>query len=639
MAGAASAQLSIGSDALRQIAARSIFLHERLAATDKAAGGIRDRELEERWRACLGADGLARRLSWLKPATAVEHARDGVEYRPTESREWIDLLAEALAATPSAEPGNYSLAASPVAFEELLVPFVEAGRRRLRREAGEAFVLLSEAAQTTLERSLLLLLSHLSLGVFNLEFALHQSLAGRFPWPAGRPSDRFYRRFVADMLAGGLLEIMREYAALARLLSSCACHWARSHAQLLQRLQDDWPAIMLTFGLAGRRCRIEGIAPYRSDPHDGGRAVAIIALPDARRLVYKPRSVDMEAGLGELLAWANACGFSQAYRPVALLARDGYGWMEYVASEPCRAAAQIDNFYARTGGLICLMALLQGTDFHHENLIASGDQPVIVDPETLFHPRMPPEVSVDLGPGSRRSAERDDCAGRLAETGFLPSGQGPDFSALGATGPVETSFRVARCEAANSDAMAINYETYRVPRRDNVPILNGRPETAAAHRHAIVAGYREMARLVLRHRPSLLAAIGRFAGRRGRMVARSTNTYGLLLQAALRPELMRDGAARGIFFERLRSAAVRRKGRPPCWPILDAELRALERLDVPYLVSACDRPDACWPSPLEEAIARVEQITPASIEKAVRQLARMLSRLRTESMQASVPVS
>jgi type 2 lantibiotic biosynthesis protein LanM len=627
MAGAAAAQLNIRGDVLRQIAAGSMFLHERLALPRTAAAGIDGDELLTQWRASLGIDGLARRLAWqgLDDKPHGPRAAHGNDDASATDDGWIELLADALAAPLPTGPRRYLADTVPAAFEELLLPFVEAARRRLQRDAGEALALLSEPAQIALERSLLLLLSHISLGVFGFEFALHQNLAGRFPWPDAAHSDRAYRRFVGDMLAGDLLELMREYAVLARLLSSWSCRWARSHAELVQRLQSDWPAMARAFALADTRCRVEMIMPYRSDPHNGGRAVSIITLCGGRQLVYKPRSVDMEQGLGELLAWANAGGFSQRFRPVALLPREGFGWMDHVACAPCAEPAQVAAFYHRTGGLLCLISLLQGTDFHHENLIACGDQPVVVDPETLFHPRIPSDVAADLGAGARRSDDDDDLARRLAETGFLPSGSGPDFSALGATEPIETPFRVARCEAANSDAMAVNYEIYEAPRRDNVPTLNGRPEPAAAHQDAIVAGYAEMSQLVLRNRPSLLAVIARFAGRRGRVVARSTNTCGLLLQASLRPELMRDGATRGVLFEQLRREAVRHAQPPRCWPILDAELRALELMDVPYLVNVCDRAEPCWASPLQEAIARVEKITPQAIDVAVERLARTLS--------------
>ncbi|MGH6671537.1 MAG: type 2 lanthipeptide synthetase LanM [Xanthobacteraceae bacterium] len=625
MAGTAAAQLTLGGDLVRQIAARSMFLHECLAAQGGAAD-LQSEDVQTRWLASLGAGGLARRLAWQRPIAPLRPEQAVASVAPDG---WIELLAEALTAPPPDETRRYRylVAGCPVAFEDLLLPFIEAARRRLRREAAAAYPLLSDAAQIALERSLLLLLSHVSLRVFHFEFTLYQNLSGRFPWVGASASNGGYRRFVRDLLAGGLPEVMREYAVLARLLALKSAEWAGTHGELLRRLQSDWPAIVCGFDLADVPCRIENIVPYRSDPHHGGRTVAIVTLPGGRRLVYKPRPVDMEEGLGELLSWANACGFSQPYRRVALLRCDGYGWVDHVAHAGCDDLCQIRAFYIRIGGLLCFAALLQGTDFHHENLIACGNQPIIVDAETLFHPRLSPDVIADLGSGARRSVEDDDFGNRLVETGFFPCGRDFDFSALGATEPIETPFRVARCDPVNSDAMGIRYETYRVARRDNVPTLNGHPETAAQHRQSVINGYGEMARLVLRNRSTLLAAIGRFVGRCGRVVARSTNTYGLLLQASLRPELMRQGAERGILFEQLRRAAVGRRQRPACWAILDAELRALERLDVPNLPNVCGQSDVCWPSALEEVVARIRHVTPASIEKEIARVAWMLSRL------------
>lgn len=625
MAGTAAAQLSIGGNLLSEIADRSMFLHECLAAPSSMTHLHRE-DLQAAWRASLGADGLGRRLTWSHAgeASGLETTSDDVA-----PDGWLELLAEVLAASPSEEttPCRYLAPASPVAFEELLVPFVEAAQRRLKQETAGAYPLLSEASQIVLERSLILLLSHLSLRVFHFEFTLHQNLSGRFPWSNASSSNTEYRGFIRGLRAGGLPEVMREYAVLARLLALQADGWARAHGELVRRLQSDWPAIVRNFGLTDAPCGIEDIAPYRSDPHQGGRAVAIITLPGGRRLVYKPRPIDMEEGLGDLLGWANACGFSQPYARLALLTRDGYGWVDHVAHAGCSDAAQIKAFYTRIGGLLCLAALLQGSDFHHENLVACGEQPIIVDAETIFHPRLSPNLIADLGSGARRNRESDDFDSRLAETGFFPSGHDPDFSALGATTSIETPFRIARCQSINSDAMEIGYETFCVPPRDNVPTLNGHPEPAAKHRQPVIDGYRQMAQLILRNRSTLIATIGRFAGRRGRVVVRSTNAYGLLLQASLRPELMRHGLERGILFEQLRRAAVTHTQRPACWPILDAELRALERLDVPNLVNVCSRSDACWSSALDEVIARVQRITPASIEREIDCVAQMLSRL------------
>jgi|SRR5215510_15999712 hypothetical protein len=57
--------------------------------------------------------------------------------------------------------------------------------------------------------------------------------------------------------------------------------------------------------------------------------------------------------------------------------------------------------------LLCIVYALCGTDFHSENMIASGDQPVLVDLETLLTPGLPESVG---GPKGRAAEQRDELA-------------------------------------------------------------------------------------------------------------------------------------------------------------------------------------------------------------------------------------
>lgn len=513
-------------------------------------------------------------------------------------------IAARLGVTDAAAP-RYLNAAAPYPFEELLVPFVEAARAELARQAGAALDVFSAAARTTLERALLQFLSHLALPTLETEFALWRALEGSYPWPAAAPSTAAYDRFVAAMRDGGMARTLREYPILDRVVAAWTAGWARSHARLARRLARDWPEIRERFGL-GAEGRVVAIAPYRSDPHRGGEAVAILEFAGGRLLVAKPRALTMEVELDELLAWTNARGFPAPFRRVAMLTREDYfedyfedhgedyGWMEHVAAAPCATRAEVAAFYTRAGGLLCLLSLLQATDLHHENLIAAGAHPVVVDVETLFHPR--------AAAGGLESA--------IAATGFLPAGD-PDFSAFGATGAVATPFPSARCDAVNSDAVAVTREPYRAPRRDNVPTLHGRQETASAHAGSIAHGFAAMYRLVIRHRGELLARLGRLAGRRARVIARSSNVYGLLLQRSMQPDFMRDAARRAALF-----AGLSRD-----------EIDALERLDVPYLDAACDEPFGGSPPALAVVMSRVERAAAADLSSHLQFLRSELAKL------------
>lgn len=61
-----------------------------------------------------------------------------------------------------------------------------------------------------------------------------------------------------------------------------------------------------------------------------------------------------------------------------------YGWIKYIHPCPCKNLEQIENFYRRIGVLLAITDALNYTDGHCENLIASGEYPVLLDGETLF---------------------------------------------------------------------------------------------------------------------------------------------------------------------------------------------------------------------------------------------------------------
>ncbi|HYO76036.1 MAG TPA: DUF4135 domain-containing protein, partial [Thermoanaerobaculia bacterium] len=236
-------------------------------------------------------------------------------------------------------------------FDPLLLPFADRGGAELEAEERQALAVFSPEARATIDRALVQFLSQLAAPALREHAALR-----RFPWES---DDR-------AASADEVVEVLHEYPLLAELLAAWAQRSACAHAELAGRVQREWPGL-----------RVDAIAPYQSDPHDGGRTVATLALCDGSSavstVVYKPRSVEMEHAFGDLLTWANARQFPWPFRRVEVMPRDGYGWMERVATAPCETRQEVEAFFARAGGLLAFAALLQGTDLHHENLIAARD--------------------------------------------------------------------------------------------------------------------------------------------------------------------------------------------------------------------------------------------------------------------------
>jgi lantibiotic modifying enzyme len=126
-----------------------------------------------------------------------------------------------------------------------------------------------------------------------------------------------------------------------------------------------------------------------------------------------------EAAYHRLLAWLNERGAPLPFKVLEVLDRSTHGWVEFVEHLPCRDHDEARRYYERAGMLLCLIYVLEGTDCHHENIIASGEYPVLIDAETLMHHRARAVVPEDEN-------AQTEAFGRLGHsvlrTGLLPAG-------------------------------------------------------------------------------------------------------------------------------------------------------------------------------------------------------------------------
>ena len=93
-----------------------------------------------------------------------------------------------------------------------------------------------------------------------------------------------------------------------------------------------------------------------------------------------------------------------------------------------------------------------------------------------------------------------------------------------------------------------------LPPGRNRPNLDGQETSPLSHVDAIVEGFDRVYRTLLAHRDELLAEGGpleRFADDEVRVLARPTRVYGLILQAATHPDILRDSLDHDRLLDRL----------------------------------------------------------------------------------------
>jgi type 2 lantibiotic biosynthesis protein LanM len=556
---------------------RALTLSERLSlprATAGQAGGEEDAaraaRRAQRWRAeppfgtaALFAERLA--MDGMTEEDFLHLLGEPIESIPARlgaPPNWLARLARAFAQRPS-DDGSLPplLAGCKPELAELLraiAPMISEGLSRLR------------AGARTLAAH-----SHLAFNPDSVEEVLSADLAGQLVTQAARtltlelnvarlqgqlegetPAERF-RSFTRLLRRPErALALLQEYPVLARQLTTCINDWVAASLQFLGHLLADWVAIWNTFNPTGRPgalVRVEGMG----DRHRGGRGVRIAEFSPNFRVVYKPRSLAVDVHFQQLLTWLNERGADPPFRPLQVIDRGTHGWVEFVSPQGCTRRKEVERFYRRLGGLLAVLDALEATDFHHENLIAAGEQPVPLDLEALFHPRL----------AGTPLEERDRLAGSVLNdsvlrVGLLPNrflvgidSEGIDVSGIGAPGSDQPTLGAVPClEGAGTDEMRFAHCRAMVSGRPNRPSMNGAAVDVREHADAIAAGFTGTYRLLAGHRDELLSPSGplsRFDGDEVRVVARPTEFYAQLLRDGFHPDVLRDALDRDRLFDRL----------------------------------------------------------------------------------------
>jgi type 2 lantibiotic biosynthesis protein LanM len=373
------------------------------------------------------------------------------------------------------------------------------------------------------------------------------------------PAERF-GGFVAGLDdRATALQLLKRYPVLARQLVVRGEQWLSSSVAFLGDLAEDWPAISDWLDRdwpdhGAPVGRLTAVQAQLGDSHRGGRSVIAATFDSGLHLVYKPRSLAVDGHFQQLLDWIGGRVEGLTFKTLRILDRGTRGWVEFVRPADCHSAGAVRRFYERQGGYLALLHLLNGSDFHCENVIAAGEHPVLVDLEAMFHARVPTD-----GHGVHGVALQA-WETTVLRTGLLPTpmrwaddGQHLDRSGLGAPQTPPSPLGVLCPEAAGTDEMRLVRKRLPIRPSTHWPTLAGRP-VDRIDADAVVAGFTKVYRALMAHRTALLDADGpvaRFHGDETRIVLRHTLVYTRLLSESFHPDVLHDALDRDRLFDLL----------------------------------------------------------------------------------------
>jgi len=609
---------------------------------------------------------------------------------------WVETFQagiEAAASIPieTLEPGKtYSFLApdNPIPFEEIFLPFIQVARDKLTALTGDNYPSLNAtelklvgnahptgyqrfrrcdnayfsaihpnltaAACANLERSLLVSLSSFCSSSMELKFsafrAKRQSALSRLLGQLQNSyTNTHYQAFIQHILQGeGLLAFFQDYPVLARLVATVTDFWVDATWEFIQRLTTDWSTIQQTFQPDIELGQVDRINPCKSDPHNQGRSVIEVSFTSGLKLIYKPKDLSLDVAYFNVLNWCNqhfieSPGFAslQPFKLLKVLNRATYGWVEFVEYLPCQNQAEIKRYYQRAGQLLCLLYVLGANDCHHENVIACGEHPVLVDLETLMHHPFE-EIA---GSARKEGVEAVSLAQRrlmdsVMRTGLLPHWHlgsdkrtAYDPSGLVGFGNQETSYQMPKWENINTDRMVLTHETAQLSSQTNAPSLAGVIQAPKEYVNELVDGFEHQYRFLLAHREALLATdspLAALSHQRVRCLFRPTQVYASVLQKSLHPKYLRDGVDHSIELEVLCRAFLGTDLKHPWWRILQAELQTLEQLDIPYFAADSDS-DAL-------PVVKGEMMVPCFAQPSYTQMIATIQRLNQDDLAEQVAI-
>ena len=544
-------------------------------------------------------------------------------------------------------------AAVEIPFAPLWWPTVVDLTATLANDFPELFGTAAPSAVRGLQTDLLGRLSTVSgpvlLGAFHQQLTMGQRLLLDLQDPPDDPPRTAFARFCARMATGGgWAELGAEFELFPGLVATAIRQWRQVVVELLTRVRRHRTELQRDFGVPAST-PIAGVMLSAGDQHNDGRSVALLSFGGID-LVYKPRDMGLELLWSQLLAavsQASAVSEASASDPalraprvLALAADDGssYGFAEFIHPERATGAdgaVEIDlaAFYRNAGRTLAVLYACAATDCHHENLVAAGDQLVLIDAEALFETRafrlqraeLPVEQPAEQPVQSVSAVQHvsGQGLGTVLDVGLLPNWvwlegeqQAIDISALGAGSDTLLGRSARGWRAVNTDAMSRGplRVTPRAPTSQPESAADGR-ELLSRHAEDFLAGFRAGYRAVQARRDGLLrliAAAGAGAGGvRRRLIQRPTYVYAALLGRSLEPSALRSRSTRARVIGQLSRAYA--GSDPALRPLLAAEQEALDRLDVPlFETDLAGRRTTWWGGELlgwpgEDGLAAVRQ--------------------------------
>lgn len=395
---------------------------------------------------------------------------------------------------------------------------------------------------------------------------------------------------------------------------------------ILHRTEAEWNNLLTRFCI-NNDAKLTLIDVGMGDTHQNGKTVCTLHFSDDSRIMYKPRNLEVDQAFQGFLKFLNKKKVSK-FNTVNFFSSGSDGWMEFISQKECTEEKQINEFYKKTGQYLAILYVLNANDIHYENIIAHGENPMLIDLESLFVPK-PNHYFEEFDSSFQKAQEFLHTSVNsiaLLPTEITRSVNGTDLYAdLGGVSFHKkqiSPYKSVILNNKNLESMDFSLKNLELEPKHNNPVLNGTTLEAYDYIQDIQNGFKNMYEWAIENKEELVCKIQQlFSGKRIRFINKSTMFYSKLLDMSTYPIFSKSSFYKKLLFHR-----VGLDGFKSGTPFLKHEYYDLLNMDVPYFSAITDKKkvynsngddmgDILDNTPLERCLTKISNLSLTDLSK------------------------
>ncbi|PQP85203.1 hypothetical protein C0Q44_12155 [Paenibacillus sp. PCH8] len=174
------------------------------------------------------------------------------------------------------------------------------------------------------------------------------------------------------------------YPDLFSLISLRINHYLQYIENIINNITVDLKKIQSLLPISNSSLKVKDIKIGSGDTHSNGKSVAKIEFNQGI-VYYKPRTGELDINFFDFMDQLSTYDEKFNFKRAEVISELNYSYFKEVEHVLVENQEEMKIYYEKLGYILCVMYTLNGTDFHSENIIAHGKDPVLVDLESLFH--------------------------------------------------------------------------------------------------------------------------------------------------------------------------------------------------------------------------------------------------------------